>query len=129
MTFLWNRYKTKDDDAQEKKKKKVIIWPQKPLSDDDEGWEKGGPDIGKSQEVIFQKKLRQLFPKDVDINEKSVLKKRNEIFDNHSKMVSIYLWSAVLMLVMMTQSADRQEQINQLQLLHQIVVQPKWWIQ
>ncbi|XP_065891272.1 eukaryotic translation initiation factor 3 subunit C-like isoform X2 [Dysidea avara] len=99
--------KTKDE---EKKKRKVTIrkpdQQQKHFSDDEDGWEKVGSDKGKSQEAIFQEKLRQLFPKDVDINEKSVLKKRNEILDGHCKT-----------------AADRMEQINQLQLLHQIVVQ------
>ena len=55
--------------------------------DDDGGqWEKVGSK-GLNQEAIFQDKVKQLFPKDIEINEKALLKKRAELIDSHCKTV------------------------------------------
>ena len=62
---------------------------QKREDEDDDGgqWEKVVSGKGVSQEVLFQDKVKQLFPKDVEINEKNLLKKRQELLDGHCKTV------------------------------------------
>ena len=39
--------------------------------------------------IRMQDKVKQLFPKDIEINEKSLLKKRQELLDGHYKTVRI----------------------------------------
>ena len=55
-----------------------------PKQDDDRGqW----VIVGSNQEATFQDKVKQLFPKEVEINEKALLKKRSELIDSHCKTV------------------------------------------
>lgn len=86
------RDKTKDDKSKEKKRRIVTQKETKHDEEDehDDGgqWEKVVGGKGLNQEAIFQDKVKQLFPKDVEINEKSLLKKRKELLEGHCKTVS-----------------------------------------
>ena len=83
------RDKTKDDKGKEKKRRIVTQKDQKQEDEDDDGgqWEKVVGGKGLNQEAIFQDKVKQLFPKDVELNEKNLLKKREELLDSHCKTV------------------------------------------
>ena len=84
------RDKAKDDKGKEKKRRVVTQKDQRQEDEDDDGggqWEKVVGGKGINQEAIFQDKVKQLFPKDIEINEKSLLKKREELLDSHCKTV------------------------------------------
>ena len=84
------RDKSKDDKGKEKKRRIVTQKDQRQEEDEDDGggqWEKVVGGKGLNQEAIFQDKVKQLFPKDIEINEKSLLKKRQELLDSHCKTV------------------------------------------
>ena len=91
VLYCCYRDKSKDDKGKEKKRRIVTLKEPRPESEDDgEGqWEKVVGGKGQNQEAIFQDKVKQLFPKDIEINEKSLLKKRQELLDGHCKTVKI----------------------------------------
>ena len=90
--YCCHRDKTKDDKGKEKKKRVVTQKDQKRDDDDDDDdggqWEKVVGGKGLNQEALFQDKVKQLFPKDIEINEKNLSKKRKELLEGHCKTVS-----------------------------------------
>ena len=91
VLYCCYRDKSKDDKGKEKKRKTVTQKDQR-QEDEDGGegqWEKVVGGKGQNQEAIFQDKVKQLFLKDTEINEKSLLKKRQELLDSHCKTVRI----------------------------------------
>ena len=81
----------RDKSTVESGRKKRKIVPQKEQNQDEEDDDGGQWDVvgGKrlNQEAIFQDKVKQLFPKDIEVNEKNLLKKRQELLDGHCKTV------------------------------------------
>ena len=76
------------DNKGKEKKWRIVTQKNQRQEDKDDGegqWEKGVGGKGQNQKAIFQDKVKQLFPKDVEINEKSLLKKRQELLDSHCK--------------------------------------------
>ena len=90
MVSCCYRDKSKDDKGKEKKRRIVTQKDQRQEEDEDDGggqWEKVVGGKGLNQEAICQDKVKQLFPKDIKINEKNLLKKRQELLDSHCKTV------------------------------------------